>query len=127
MRSNTGEGPFQPWSKQTYLCVCSGVVALLPWAKEAGSFIYLLLFFNGTQVSCVFRKLSHFLFHRKKIRLSYRMLEIRMMYPKHFWCVSSVCCVCGYQVCIVSYTRSWDEGVLPSIEQDCNALSKSQK
>lgn len=76
--------PVQPWSKQMYLCVCSAVVALLPWAKEAGSFIYLLLVFNDTQVSCVIGKLSHFLlFHRKKSSFHTECL-------RSGWCIQSV-------------------------------------
>lgn len=63
-----------------------------------------------------------FLFTRKSQRL-YGILEIRMMYPKQFWCVSSVCCVggCAAMLVTVSCVKSGNGGVLPSLEQDFNA------
>lgn len=58
-----------------------------------------------------------FLFTRKSQRL-YGILEIRMMYPKQFWCVSSVYCVggCAAMHVTVSCVKSGNGGILPSLE-----------
>lgn len=51
------------------------------------------------------------------------------MYPKQFWCVSSVCCVggCAAMHVTVSYVKSGNGGeVLPSLEQDFNVLNISR-
>lgn len=64
-----------------------------------------------------------FLFTRK-IRLLYGTLEVRMvLYPKQFWCVSSVCCVrgCAAMHITVNCVKSGNGGVLSSLEQDFNA------
>lgn len=46
-----------------------------------------------------------------------------MMYPKQFWCVSSVCCVrgCAAMHITVNCMKSGNGGVLLSLEQDFNA------
>lgn len=62
-------------------------------------------------------------FSQEKNQHLYGILEIRMMYPKQFWCVSSVCCVggCAAMHVTVSCMKRGNGGVLPSLEQDFNA------
>lgn len=93
----------------------SGAVAVLSWAADTAGF------FNDTQASCLIWKLCHFLpFHKKNSTIvCFGMLEIRMMYPKQFWCVSSVCCVggCAAMHITVSYMKSGNGEVLTSLSK----------
>lgn len=119
--SNRGRGAsceiLQPWSHQLCHRLCQRSCGSLSWAPNTAGFL------NDTQASCVIWKLSHFLPFHKKIQHWYWILEIGMMYPKQFWCVSSVCCVggCAAMHVTVSSMKSGNGGILPSLEQDFNA------
>lgn len=125
--SNTSGGPFtgkiqfSPGAARRTSVCCSGAGGLLPWAKG-------VVFLIDTQASGVIWKLSHFLlFHRKNS-------SFHMEYLRSGWCMQSIfdvsllyaCTRLFYCAYVVSYTKSRDGGVLPSVEQDFNTLGKPQ-